>query len=109
MSIRPIDSPRHRSTFLLIATLILAVFSAVGSLAVPVDDPVADREAILEHRRAEAASKNILTKGLLALVFIVPLMLILGVVFLAVIPVGAIILLLPVIVLGGLTVKMVAF
>jgi len=50
-----------------------------------------------------------LTKGLLALVFIVPLMLILGVLFLAVIPVGAIILLLPVIVLGGLTVKMMAF
>jgi hypothetical protein len=50
-----------------------------------------------------------LTKGLLTLVFVVPLMLILGTVFLAVIPVAAIILFLPVIVLGGLTVKMVAF
>lgn len=50
-----------------------------------------------------------LTKGLLALVFVVPLMLILGTVFMAVIPVAAIILFLPVIVLGGLTVKMVAF
>ena len=48
-----------------------------------------------------------LTKGLLALVFVVPLMLILGTLFLAVIPVGAIILFLPVIVLGGLTLKMV--
>ena len=47
-----------------------------------------------------------LSKGLLALVFIVPLMLILGTLFLAVIPVGAIILFLPVIVLGGLTLKM---
>ena len=47
-----------------------------------------------------------LTKGLLALVFVVPLMLILGTVFLAVIPIGAIILFLPVIVLGGLTLKM---
>jgi len=50
-----------------------------------------------------------LTKGLLTLVFVVPVMLILGTVFLAVIPVAAIILFLPVIVLGGLTVKMVAF
>jgi len=50
-----------------------------------------------------------LTKGLLALVFVVPLMLILGSVCLAVIPVAAIILFLPVIVLGGLTVKMVGF
>ncbi len=50
-----------------------------------------------------------LTKGLLTLVFVVPLMLILGTVFMAVIPVAAIILFLPVIVLGGLTVKMVAF
>ncbi len=49
-----------------------------------------------------------LTKGLLALVFVVPIMLILGTVFLAVIPVAAIILFLPVIVLGGLTLKMVA-
>ena len=48
-----------------------------------------------------------LTKGLLALVFVVPLMLILGTLFLAVIPIGAIILFLPVIVLGGLTIKMV--
>ena len=47
-----------------------------------------------------------LTKGLLALVFVVPLMLILGTLFLAVIPIGAIILFLPVIVLGGLTLKM---
>ena len=47
-----------------------------------------------------------LTKGLLALVFVVPLMLILGTVFLAVIPVGAFVLFLPVIVLGGLTLKM---
>ncbi len=47
-----------------------------------------------------------LTKGLLALVFVVPLMLILGALFLALIPVGAIILFLPVIVLGGLTLKM---
>jgi hypothetical protein len=47
-----------------------------------------------------------LTKGLLALVFVVPLMLILGALFLAVIPIGAIILFLPVIVLGGLTLKM---
>ena len=50
-----------------------------------------------------------LTKGLLALVFVVPLMLILGTLFLAVIPIGAIILFLPVIVLGGLTIKMVGF
>ena len=50
-----------------------------------------------------------LTKGLLTLVFVVPVMLILGTVFLAVIPVAAIILFLPVIVLGGLTVKMMAF
>ena len=50
-----------------------------------------------------------LTKGLLALVFVVPIMLILGTVFLAVIPIAAIILFLPVIVLGGLTLKMVAF
>ena len=49
-----------------------------------------------------------LTKGLLALVFVVPIMLILGTVFLAVIPIAAIILFLPVIVLGGLTLKMVA-
>ncbi len=48
-----------------------------------------------------------LTKGLLTLVVVVPLMLILGTVFLAVIPVGAFILFLPVIVLGGLTLKMV--
>jgi len=48
-----------------------------------------------------------LTKGLLTLVFIVPLMLILGTVFLAVIPIGAVLLFLPVIVLGGLTLKMV--
>jgi hypothetical protein len=46
-----------------------------------------------------------LTKGLLTLVFVVPLMLVLGTLFLAVIPVGAIILFLPVIVLGGLTIK----
>ena len=50
-----------------------------------------------------------LTKGLLTLVFVVPVMLILGTVFMAVIPVAAIILFLPVIVLGGLTVKMMAF
>ena len=50
-----------------------------------------------------------LTKGLLALVFVVPLMLILGTVFLAVIPVAALVLFLPVILLGGLTVKMAAF
>ena len=50
-----------------------------------------------------------LTKGLLALVFVVPLMLVLGTVFLAVIPVGAFVLFLPVIVLGGLTLKMVGF
>ncbi|MCK9996598.1 MAG: hypothetical protein KAH56_10030 [Candidatus Krumholzibacteria bacterium] len=50
-----------------------------------------------------------LTKGLLTLVFVVPVMLILGTVFMAVIPVAAIILFLPVIILGGLTVKMVAF
>jgi hypothetical protein len=49
----------------------------------------------------------LLTKGLLTLVFIVPLMLILGTVFLTVIPFGAFILFLPVIVLGGLTLKMV--
>lgn len=49
----------------------------------------------------------LLTKGLLTLVFVVPLMLVLGTVFLAVIPVGAIVLLLPVIVLGGLTLKIV--
>ena len=48
-----------------------------------------------------------LTKGLLTLVFVVPVILILGTLFLAVIPVGAIILFLPVIVLGGLTLKMV--
>jgi hypothetical protein len=48
-----------------------------------------------------------LTKGLLALVFVVPVMLILGTVFMALIPVGAIILFLPVIVLGGLTLRMV--
>jgi len=48
-----------------------------------------------------------LTKGLLTLVFIVPLMLILGTVFLAVIPVGALFLFLPVIFLGGLTLKLV--
>jgi hypothetical protein len=48
-----------------------------------------------------------LTKGLLTLVFIIPLMLILGTVFLAVIPIGAIVLFLPVILLGGLTLKMV--
>jgi hypothetical protein len=48
----------------------------------------------------------VLTKGLLTLVFVVPLMLLLGTLFLAVIPVGAIILFLPVIVLGGLTIKM---
>ena len=48
-----------------------------------------------------------LTKGLLALVFVVPIMLILGTVFLAVIPVAAIVLFLPMIVLGGLTLKMV--
>ena len=47
-----------------------------------------------------------LTKGLLTLVFVVPLVLVLGTLFLAVIPVGAIILFLPVIVLGGLTIKM---
>jgi hypothetical protein len=48
-----------------------------------------------------------LTKGLLALVFVVPVMLILGTLILTVIPLGAIILFLPVIVLGGLTLKMV--
>jgi len=48
-----------------------------------------------------------LTKGLLTLVFIVPLMLILGTIFLAVIPVGALFLFLPVIFLGGLTLKLV--
>ena len=42
-----------------------------------------------------------LTKGLLTLVFVVPLMLILGTVFLALMPLGALILFLPVIVLGG--------
>ena len=49
----------------------------------------------------------LLTKGLLTLVFVVPAMLILGTVILAVIPVGAFVLLLPVIVLGGLTLKIV--
>lgn len=44
-----------------------------------------------------------LTKGLLGLVLLVPLLLILGVVFLAVVPLGAIILFLPLIVLGGVT------
>ena len=48
-----------------------------------------------------------LTKGLLALVLVVPVMLILGTVFLTVIPFAAVILFLPVIVLGGLTLKMV--
>lgn len=48
-----------------------------------------------------------LTKGLLTLVFIVPIMLILGTLFLTVIPLGAFVLFLPVIVLGGLTLKMV--
>ena len=42
-----------------------------------------------------------LTKGLLFLVLVVPLMLILGTVVLAVVPVGAVILFLPLIVLGG--------
>lgn len=49
----------------------------------------------------------LLTKGLLTLVFVVPAMLILGTLILAVIPVGAFVLLLPVIVLGGLTLKIV--
>ena len=49
----------------------------------------------------------LMTKGLLTLVFVVPLMLILGTLFLAVIPIGAFVLLLPVIVLGGLTLKIV--
>ena len=48
-----------------------------------------------------------LTKGLLTLVFIVPLMLILATVFLAVIPIGAVVLFLPVVFLGGLTLMMV--
>jgi hypothetical protein len=51
----------------------------------------------------------LLTKGLLTLVFVVPLMLVLGTLFLAVIPVGAFVLLLPVILLGGLTLKIVSF
>jgi hypothetical protein len=51
----------------------------------------------------------LMTKGLLTLVFVVPLMLVLGTLFLAVIPVGAFVLLLPVILLGGLTLKIVSF
>lgn len=46
-----------------------------------------------------------LTKGLLALVIALPLMLILGTVFLGLLPLGLILLFLPVIVLGGVACK----
>lgn len=48
-----------------------------------------------------------LTKGLLFLVFVVPLMLVLGTLFLAVIPIAAVVLFIPVVVLGGLTLTLV--
>ena len=66
MSIRPIDSARYPHTFLLIATLAMMAFTALGTFAVPVDDPATTRDKILEHRFQEAASKNLLVKGLLA-------------------------------------------
>lgn len=48
-----------------------------------------------------------LTKGLLGLVLLVPLLLIGGILMTAVVPVGLILLLLPLIILGGITVKLV--
>jgi hypothetical protein len=48
-----------------------------------------------------------LTKGLLGLVFMVPLLLIVGVLLTAVVPLGLLVLLLPVIILGGITVSLV--
>ncbi len=49
----------------------------------------------------------LLTKGLLALVIALPLMLIIGTVFTALLPLGLILLFLPVIVLGGVACKLV--
>ncbi len=67
MSTRPEASARHPYTLLLIAALMLMIlFPAAGALAATDDDPAAAREKILEHRWQEAASKNLLVKGLLA-------------------------------------------
>ncbi|MEN8006967.1 MAG: M1 family aminopeptidase [Candidatus Krumholzibacteriota bacterium] len=66
MSIRPIVSARRPHILLLIAALALMTFTAPGAPAAPVDDPAATRAEILEHRFQEAASKNLLVKGLLA-------------------------------------------
>jgi len=46
-----------------------------------------------------------LTKGLLGLVVLIPLLLIFGSVFLAVVPIGALILFLPLVVMGGVVAK----
>lgn len=46
-----------------------------------------------------------LTKGLLGLVLLIPLLLIFGSVFLAVVPIGALILFLPLVIMGGVVAK----
>jgi len=60
-SLRPVEFPG-----LFTVLLILALVTAAGSFAAGPDDPVAERNRILEHRRQEATSKNSLVKGLLA-------------------------------------------
>lgn len=47
-----------------------------------------------------------LTKGLFGLLIVLPLLLVIGTVFLAVVPVGAALLFLPVLVFGGLVAKL---
>ena len=67
MPTRPRAAACHPYALTLIATLVvLTLGQAAGALAAPDDDPAANREKILEHRFQEAASKNLLVKGLLA-------------------------------------------
>ncbi len=67
MPIRPIASMRHpRALLLITALMLLVLLQAAGAIAAVDDDPVAKREEILEHRWQEAASKNIMAKGLMA-------------------------------------------
>jgi len=63
----PAVSSRRSGTFLLLVTLLMSMLLPCAvAVAIPDDDPVADRERILEHRRQEAASKAQLVKGLMA-------------------------------------------
>ena len=67
MSNCPAASTRPSGSFLVMAALLLSLLLPLTAvMATPDDDPVSERERILEHRRQEAASKAQLVKGLMA-------------------------------------------